>query len=198
MTDDILSTMPHRTGHFLLESGFHADLWFNLDTLFTKPREIAPLISELARRLTTYNPDVVCGPLLGGAFLAQAIAIELGIDFYHSEPGPSRTSPGLFSAAYRLPPGLKLRASGKRVALVDDVISAGSSVRATAATLDEAGASVVVVGAFVLLGNRAADHFQSRETPVEALAQREFRVWDPAECPMCHENMPVQNGNAIE
>jgi orotate phosphoribosyltransferase len=37
--------------------------------------------AELARRAAPSQPEVVCGPLTGGAFVAQAVAAELGADF---------------------------------------------------------------------------------------------------------------------
>ena len=74
MTDDMLKALPARRGHFLLESGYHTDLWFTLDALFVAPKDIAPRVVALAELLRPYSISAVCGPLLGGAFLAQAVA----------------------------------------------------------------------------------------------------------------------------
>jgi hypothetical protein len=52
---------------------------------------------------------------------------------------------------YYLTPELQRRIAGERLAVVDEMISAGSSVRATVTAASEAGASVVVVGALVVL-----------------------------------------------
>ena len=71
---DVLDALPARRGHFALESGYHTDLWLTLDALFVDPVAIAPLVAALAGRLRAHAPTAVCGPLLGGAFLAQAIA----------------------------------------------------------------------------------------------------------------------------
>ena len=84
MADDILNLMPVRNGHFILESGYHADVWFDLDSLFVSPRRIAPLVTELSQRLGRYKPTAVCGPQHGGAFLAQSVAAELALDFYYT------------------------------------------------------------------------------------------------------------------
>jgi orotate phosphoribosyltransferase len=193
MLDDILSALPVREGHFRLESGYHADVWFTLDALFAEPHEVAPLVSALATRLANYRPTAICGPLLGGAFLAQALAIELGTQFLYSQPHANSTSAELFAASYVLPPELQKRARGQRVALVDDVISAGSSVRATAATLGETGASIVAVGTLVLLGSKAAGHFAGLGVPIEALARREFTTWAPSDCPQCKVGKALEN-----
>jgi orotate phosphoribosyltransferase len=46
--DDIVAALPSRHGHFLLESGYHTDLWLTLDTLFVCPQAITPIVSALA------------------------------------------------------------------------------------------------------------------------------------------------------
>jgi orotate phosphoribosyltransferase len=189
----ILSTLPARKGHFLLESGYHSDMWLTLDALFVEPARVAPLVDALASALRPYQIDAVCGPLLGGAFLAQALATTLRTAFYYTEPRQHSGEPGLFAAAYSLPAALHATARGKRVAVVDDVISAGSSVRATVAALEAAGATPVVVASLLVLGNKALDHFAAVGIPVEALERRTFTTWEPAQCPLCRAGEPLIN-----
>jgi orotate phosphoribosyltransferase len=193
VTDDLLGRLPARQGHFLLESGYHTDLWLTLDALFVDPHAITPLVAALAERLRPHDVSAVCGPLLGGAFLAHALAAALGVRFYFSERAPSGGAPGLFSAEYRLPAALQRRARGERVAVVDDVVSAGSSVRATATALASAGAAAVVIGALLVLGDAAVEHFAARGVPIEALGQRAFTLWPPAECPLCRGGVPLED-----
>lgn len=74
-----------REGHFLLESGHHGPLWLELDALFLRPERVRPLADALADQLADLSFDVVCGPLVGGAFLAQELAGRLGAGFVYSE-----------------------------------------------------------------------------------------------------------------
>jgi orotate phosphoribosyltransferase len=99
----------------------------------------------------------------------------------------------MFGAEYGLPAVLQQRVRGQRVALVDDVISAGSSVRATAIALTAAGASIAVVGALFVLGRIGLDHFAGLSIPVESLGQRDFMMWDPSACPLCATAMPLED-----
>lgn len=184
MADDILTLMPVRSGHFILESGYHAKVWFDLDSLFVSPRRIAPLVTELSQRLSRYQPTAVCGPQHGGAFLAQAVAAKLELHFYYTLAKDGARD-GLFAASYELPAGLKKQAGSERFAIVDDVISAGSSVRATYSELAATGGEVVAVGALVSLGTKARDHFANLGVPVETLAERQFETWTPDTCPSC-------------
>jgi orotate phosphoribosyltransferase len=193
MNNDVLTALPSRTGHFLLESGHHTDRWLTLDALFVDPRTLVPTIAALADLLLPHQVSAVCGPLLGGAFLAQALASTLGVRFYYAEPRPAAGDDELFRARYDLPWELRRRVRGERVALVDDVISAGSSVRAVAAALTNAGASIAVVAALLVLGDAAVTHFGSFGVPLEALGRRRFALWRPDQCPLCKSGSPIEN-----
>lgn len=189
---DVLTTLPVRSGHFLLESGYHTDMWLSLDQLFVNPSKIAPMVTSLAGRLRGYEFSAVCGSLMGGAFLAQALATTLDTAFYYTEPTATSGGTALFAAQYRLPADLRGRLRGLKVAVVDDVISAGSSVRATVAALDAAGASTVAVGTLMTLGDVGATHFARLGVPFESLSHKDFLLWKPTDCPLC------RNGVALE
>lgn len=189
---DVLTALSVRQDHFLLESGYHANLWVSLDSLFVDTARARPLVGALSHKLRGYDVTAVCGPILGGAFLALAIAHELGARFYFTTHQDSARQ-GLFNVAYVLPSELRSLVRGERVALVDDAISAGSSVRATKTALDDAGAATVVVGAFLTLGNTGRDYFEALGVPVEALGHREFTMWKPTECPLCAAGASLVN-----
>jgi orotate phosphoribosyltransferase len=184
---NLLGELPLRNGHFILESGYHTDVWLTLDALFRDPRAIAPAVAALANELRSYDLTAVCGPLLGGAFLAQAVAQLLDLRFYYTTPILERSNGALFSARYELPAALQKSAGSERFAVVDDVISAGSSVRASLSALEAAQARVEVVGAFLLLGDAAQQHFAAIKLPVVAISRRKFNIWNPANCPLCSE-----------
>ena len=198
MSEDVLDALPARRGHFLLESGYHADLWLTLDAMFGEPARVAPLVDALADRLRPHGVTAICGPLLGGAFLAQALAAVLGAAFYYAEPAPAPADAGLFRAEYRLPAALLRRVRGERVAVVDDVISAGSSVRATIAALASASASVAVVAAPLVLGDAAVTYFAREGVPMEMLAHRGFSLWPPDACPLCRDGVPLEDPRTAE
>src|SRR5262249_42516061 len=156
---DVLAAVPSRDGHFRLESGYHTNTWLILDGLFTDPDAIAPAVDALADRLRPHAATAICGPFVGGAFLAQLLAARLRARVFYPQPAAAGEQPGLFAARYELTPDLRRRIAGERVAVVDEVISAGSSVRATVSAVEAAGATVVAVAALVVLGDAALKHF---------------------------------------
>ena len=96
--DGLLSAVPSREGHFRLESGYHTNVWLTLDGLFTDRASITPLVDALAARLHPYRASAVCGPFVGGAFLAQLLAAALDVRFFYTQPTPARQATGLFRA----------------------------------------------------------------------------------------------------
>ena len=81
MSSEVAQLARPRRGHFDLGTGFHGDLWLDLDALFLRPVLLKPHIRSLADRLRGHHADAVCGPLEGGAFLAHALADLLGTAF---------------------------------------------------------------------------------------------------------------------
>jgi orotate phosphoribosyltransferase len=190
--DAFVELVAARRGHFRLESGHHGALWLNLDALFAEPRLIAPFVAALANRIRPYDVSAVCGPLQGGAFLAQLVALALGAEFWFTERVLPTDSEELYRARYHLPPALASRVYRKRVAIVDDVMSAGSALRGTFAELRAHGAEPVVAGALLVLGSAGDAYFAEQQVAVEAVTRSGYELWRPDECPMCAAAVPVE------
>jgi orotate phosphoribosyltransferase len=151
---------------------------------------LRPFVTELARRVAVHGVDTVCGPLNGGAFLAELIASELGVEFAFAERIVSQRT-GLFPIDYRVPTALRAALRGKRVAIVDDAISMGSAIRATVADLEVCEAKPVVIGALLGIGPGAPEFAAARRLPFEHLADLPMRTWPPSECQLCASGIPV-------
>ena len=186
----LLTLVGSRTGHFRLESGHHTELWLDLDRLFARPAALQPFVAELASRVATYGIETVCGPLNGGAFLAEFVALQLGVEFAFAERIVSQRT-GLFAVDYRVPLALRAAMRGKRVAIVDDAISMGSAVRATIADLESCRAKPVVIGALLALGPAGQEFAAASGLPLERLTDLPLRTWLPADCPLCASGIPV-------
>ncbi len=189
---DLLELADARVRHFRMESGYHSALWFDLDGLFAHPHRIARYLDALAERLRPHELSVLCGPLLGGAFAAMGIAERLGAEFLYAIPADTGDA-ALFSARYRLPRALERRVRERRIALVDDVMSAGSSLRATRDAVEGHGGQVVAIGALLVLGGAGRVHFTERGCAVESVLRDQHPMWPPDDCPLCREGIPVES-----
>jgi orotate phosphoribosyltransferase len=193
LEQELSRLLEARSGHFQFESGHHGNLWLDLDALFLYPSRLEPFIAELAMRFAKYKVQSVCGPLVGGAFLAQSLAIALHVEFSFAERCASAERSASSSAIYRIPNGLRATLHGKRVAIVDDAINAGSAVRGTLTDLQFCGANPVVVGALLVLGNAAVRLSAEHDIPVESIAQLPSNLWAPSKCPLCASQTPLEN-----
>ncbi|WP_256385293.1 MULTISPECIES: phosphoribosyltransferase [Ensifer] len=125
------------------------------------------LATELAAKLAPYEPEVVAGLPTLGLTLASAVARKLGHSRYVplgtskkfwyvddlSVPLSSITTPDQKKRLYVDPRMLPLL-EGKRVALIDDVISSGTSILAGLTLMEACGIEPVAIGAAMLQTER--------------------------------------------
>jgi orotate phosphoribosyltransferase len=190
--DEALSVMPIRNGHVEYESGHHGDQWLELELLFLKPGTMFPLCRELAKRLVNYNVDSVCGALTEGAFVALHVATELRVEFSYAVRSDSGRRDTLYPIEYRIPGALRKKVRGKRVAIVNDVINAGSAVRGTYLDLLACDAEPVVIGALWVRGDAFPLFANERDIALESLAVSQSNLWTPSECPLCAANVKLE------
>src|SRR5436853_463434 len=107
MTEPFLKHVAARSGHFLLESGHHGDLWLDLESLCLELARVQPFAAELAKRLEPFGVEAVCGPLVEGAFVALMVASELRSEFYYVERLEATHGDGDCLATYRIPTAIR-------------------------------------------------------------------------------------------
>jgi orotate phosphoribosyltransferase len=194
-----------RRGHFDLGTGFHGDVWLDLDAVFLRPSLLRPHVDLLAERLRRHRIDAVCGPLEGGAFLAYALAETLGAAFLPAYRDERGTAP-----AYRLPDVAGAPADnpagnpagnpggigGWRVAIADDAINAGTAVRACAVQLRSRGAVPVAVAALLSLGPASAAVAEGISVPLYTAGAVDSRAWPAAQCPLCAGDIPFTGSSS--
>jgi orotate phosphoribosyltransferase len=163
----------------------------DFETLFLEPSRVDPLALELSTRMSAHRAEVVCGPLVEGAFLALMVARQLGVPFTYTERVATNSS-DLYPFHYHLPRPLHREVRGKRIAIVNDVISAGSAVRGTVIDLEAYGATVVAIGALLVLGDWSARFAADKKIALESLVFRPNEIWPPMDCPLCAEGVPLE------
>jgi adenine/guanine phosphoribosyltransferase-like PRPP-binding protein len=135
---------------------------------------LAAIAETLATKLRPFAPDIVVGLPTLGLTLAAAIAQQLGHSryiplgtskkFWYRDdlavPLTSITSPGGGKHLYIDPRMLPLL-EGRRIALVDDVVSTGASLNAALALLSLCGHAPACIGTAML----QSDRWKSRLPP---------------------------------
>ena len=126
-------------GHFVLSSGRHAGVFIRKNLLFADPAATARVCTVLAERMrAAYGRiDVVVAPAVGGIIPGYETARALGARAFYVE-----RENGVFA----LRRGFHFT-SGERIAVVEDVVTTGLSLREAMAAVvpaaADAGAQVV-------------------------------------------------------
>lgn len=144
--------------------------------------------AALAEQAAACRPDLVCGPLTGGAFVAQVLAATLGADFAFAERSLVDGS-----VRYRIPDGFRDRLAGRRVLLADDAVNAGSALLATLEDARRCGAALAGFASLISLGDAAATIATRHRVPFVHLVALERCLWPAQECPLCAAGVPLRD-----
>jgi orotate phosphoribosyltransferase len=156
-------------GHFRLSSGRHSNLFVQKFRILEDPRLVELVARALAEPLRELAPTVVVSAAVGGIVLGYETARQLGTFgiFVEKEGGKPALRRG-----FALGPG-------DRVAVVEDVVTTGGSVREVIEVVRAAGATVAAVGIIV---RRAPADFG---VPSIALLDLPIESYEPELCPQC-------------
>jgi orotate phosphoribosyltransferase len=125
-----------------------------MENAYADPALLRDLGAPGARFAHQLGVDVVVGAETAGVPLAASVALAAGLPFAFVR------KPGYRGHEIDEPPVRGADVTGRRVLLIDDAVSSGSSVERFSAAL--AGAGAEVVGVFVLVDMREiADHVSS-------------------------------------
>lgn len=167
-------------GHFLLSSGRHSAQYMEKFHLLRQPVLTSKLCEAFANRFRDDGIDVVVGPTTGGILLAFEVARQLGIAAAYAE----RASEGGTAREIRRSTTF---APGSRVLVLDDILTAGGSMRETLAALEPHPVDVVAVGVIVDRSGGTVDF----GVPLTALATVKIETWAPDDCPLCAAGIPL-------
>lgn len=175
-------------GHFVGVSGVHFDTYINKDALYPHTEDTAEIAKLFAEKYKDRNIDVVVGPALGGIILAQWVAYQLtkltGREVLGVYTEKSKEDGQVFTRRYNE------YVKGKRVLVVEDVITTGGSVLKVVEAVKGAGGRVAGVCVMV---NKSPDDVTPETLGIEfdALANYPVVNYEPDECPLCKAKVPV-------
>ena len=194
----LIDLMAPRSGHFRFESGHHGDRWLEPDLLLRRPTELRAFAIALAQRLRRRQRfEVVCGPLTGGAFLAQMVAEQCYVAFAFAERLAPPPSDALYQVRYRVPDALRDGLRSATVAIVNDVTNAGSAVRGTYEDLVACGARPVAFGTLIALGDWSSTFAAANNLALESLETLPNTLWTPEECPLCAAGERLEDPSTV-
>ena len=171
-------------GHFLLTSGRHSNKYLQCASIFRKAKYSEELCRSLAEQFAGDGIDLVVGPALGAVLMSYEVARQLGVENFFAE----RDKDGVMS----LRRGFSIE-PGRRVLVVEDVVTTGGSVKEVLALVREAGGVVAGVGAVVDRTGGKIDF----GVPFKAVISMDVTSWEADDCPLCKAGAgaPVKPGS---
>jgi orotate phosphoribosyltransferase len=172
-------TGAYLEGHFRLSSGLHSTGYLQSALVLQHPANAASLGLGIAAKMKELKPTAVLSPAMGGLIIGHEVARALGVRAIFAERA------GGTELALRR--GFSLGPSD-RVLVVEDVFTTGKSTRETMEVARQAGAEIVGAAAIIDRSGGAIDF----GVPSHALARLSVPTYDPAECPLCANGVPVE------
>jgi orotate phosphoribosyltransferase len=168
-----------RDGHYAYKSGRHGGVYIEKDRILANTSVTSKLCYRIAKQFFRAGVQVVAGPSMGGATMAQWVAYFLEpmpYAVYAEDQGSRKSFRRVF--AELIP--------GRRVLVVDDVVDTGGSAARIIKTVEQLEGTVVGVAA---LWNRGDVSFGNY--PLYCLANNFYQTYTSAECPLCKDGLPL-------
>lgn len=161
-----------RTGHFLLSSGKHSDVFVQSAAILMFPGIAERLGHQLGERFAASKPDVVLGPAMGGVIIGHEIARQLNVPMIYAEREDGKM---------KLRRGFALEPEA-RVLIAENTVTTGGSQKEVIELARSYDANVVGVAAIV---DRSPG--VSFGVPFQALLHIDAQAWEAEDCPLCHD-----------
>jgi orotate phosphoribosyltransferase len=182
MTRDELLDLFRRSGallegHFRLTSGLHSSGYLQCALVLQHPQHAEALGRAIGDRTRSLRPTLVLSPALGGVVIGHEVGRALGVRALFAERQ---------DGALALRRGFVI-AENDRVLVIEDVLTTGGSTRETMQVAKASGAQVVGAASIV---NRSAGP-PDVDVPFASLLDIALPTYEPEECPLCAQGLPV-------
>lgn len=184
-----------RQTHVVYTSGRHGSAYFNKDAIYPHSELTELVTGSMAKCCAPWGVQTVVAPALGGIVLSQWVG-------HHLSHLLSKPVAAVYAEkegdGFALRRGYDSYVKGKKVVILEDVVTTGGSLKKVLDCVNSAGGEVV--GASVLC-NRG--NLQAGDLGVPKLASLinlNFDTWEAADCPLCDKGVSVNRkvGKGLE
>lgn len=193
-------------GHFVYASGRHGNRYINKDALYAHPQETARVANQLTAHFAFTNldlrlkidVDVVVGAPIGGVILAHYAANALqrhfkNIDLIDYEKEVQVAYPEKQTSEYEFKRGYDQRITGKKVLVVEDIVTTGATLELVLQAVQNSGGEVLGCACIVNRTGKtdALVRQQLRTLNFCSLIQIQTPTYSPDQCPLCQQGIPI-------
>lgn len=168
--------------HFVGKAGDHLGAYVQKEVPTSHPRELRTLAEGIAWQLDGYAVEAIASPELGAIGLGIMVAEELDVGFAIAEKADA-------DQMVIRRPAYRRAVRQRRVAIVEDIVTKGNSVRQSTRAVADAGGEVVAVAAIF---NRSGQTEQTLKVPYFfPLVDRELPDYKWDKCVYCEARVPI-------
>lgn len=174
-------------GHFVYVSTKHGDKYVNKDAVYPHIKLIRQLSKMWAEDFKNSNVEVVVGPAIGGIILSHDTAGELSKILKKDVPGVFAEKDG--EGGFEFKRGYADVIKGKRILIVEDVLTTGGSVKKVIDLTRKAGGKIVGLG--VIANRGGVKPIDVGVKKIDALINLKFETMEAKDCTLCKNGVPV-------
>ena len=177
--------------HVVYTSGRHGSAYVNKDAVYPHLQETQTLCYAIAEGFRDDDIEVVIGPAMGGIILAQWTAFHLTrmangkrqVLAVYAEKIPGGED-------FVIKRGYDKLIAGKKVLVVEDVLTTGGSAKKVIQTTRVVGGNVIGLG--VLCNRGGITPADVADPPkLTAVVNVSLESWDGADCPLCKQGVAI-------
>jgi orotate phosphoribosyltransferase len=173
--------------HIVYTSGKHGAVYVNKDAIYPHTAATASLCEALAELFSEDQVDIVVAPALGGIILSQWVA-------HHLSRLNQREVLALYAekmeSTFVIKRGYDKLLPGKKILILEDVLTTGGSVRKVVKAVRALGGYVIGIGALCNRGEVTPEDL-GHVPKLIALVNKKMETWNPDQCPLCTQGVPI-------
>lgn len=183
-----------KNGHFVYQAGYHCRDYVAKDRITLNPLAIDEVGRMLADLIKDYDIDTVAVPAIGGVVLGHVVAKYLShfknklINSIFVERVGKKNKNNIYK--YEVTRCHGEYVYGKNVAVLEDIMNSGATVKNVITSVENAGGKVTTVGVVRNRGGLKAKDFGSNIT-LTNLSVINLEIYDPDNCPLCVSKIPI-------
>ena len=193
------------TGSHIVYTSFkHGSAYVNKDAVYPHTEETSKLCHAIAERFANEDVEVVIAPAVGGVILSQWVAYHLTkmtgrkvLGIYAEKevvaiPDPEDKNRYCYAETgnFIIKRGYDKMVPGRRVLVVEDVLTTGGSAKKVVEAARAIGGTVVGLAVLCNRGGIRAEDVADVPT-LDALVNVKLDAWEEGECPLCEGKVPI-------
>lgn len=178
-------------GHFAYKSGRHGDTYINKDAIYPHTDKTFELCKMWAEDLQDAGIETVVGPAIGGVILSHATASALAQTTGRDVAGVYAEKDTDPQRGFKFTRGYDEYIRGKRVLVVEDVLTTGGSAKSVVDLVRENGGEVIAVAAIANRGGVTPEDLGVER--LDALIEIQMETFEPGphSCKGCRDHVPI-------